>query len=200
VRRIRNNPWVSIAAGFGVGAALLAACLAADAGDALGLVSFLIRFVHVLAATVWVGLIAFMNLVMPAALAGADEAKREPLLRLLLPPLTAALSGAAVATVLAGALLLLPTGYVLPALVYGSGVYMPLGRQALLWSGILAALAMLGLLHMSLAPAAAILLGERPADEAAKQRARAQMARIARVNLLIAVPVLLTMLAVAHLY
>jgi uncharacterized membrane protein len=129
-----------------------------------------------------------------------DEAKREPFLRLLLPPLIATLSGAAVATVLAGALLLLPTGYVLPALVYGSGVYMPLARQALLWSGILAAVAMLGLLHMYLAPAAAILLGERPADEAAKQRARAQMARIARVNLLIAVPVLLTMLAVAHLY
>jgi uncharacterized membrane protein len=190
----------SLGAGLCAAAVLLAVFVAAGEGDALGTVSLLIRFAHVLAAAVWVGLIVFVNCVLLAALEGADEGGRAHLVRLLVPGVSAWLRHAATATVVAGALLLLTTGYLFPALVYGSGVYMPFARQALLWAGIIGALVMLGLLHMYIAPATEILLGRRSGDAGAKARARAQIAGFARVNLIIVVPVLLAMLAVAHLY
>jgi hypothetical protein len=54
--------------------------------------------------------------------------------------------------------------------------------------------------HMYIWPSMQIVLGLRPGDAAAKARAEARITGFARVNLILAVPILLAMLAAAHLY
>jgi uncharacterized membrane protein len=200
VQRILDNPWASLGAGLLAAAVLLATWLAAAGGDVLGLLSFLMRFLHVLAAAVWIGLIVFVNFIQLAVLRTADEGGRELLNRLFVPSLSRWLRHASTATVLAGVLLLATTGYLLPRLIYGSSVFVPVARSALLWPAVLGAFAMWMFVHMYIAPSMEVVLGIRPGDAAAKERARARIAGFARVNLILAVPVMVAMLAAAHLY
>jgi uncharacterized membrane protein len=200
VKQIFDSPWASLAVGLICAAALLVLCIGAAGGDALSVVSLIVRYVHVLAATVWIGLIAFVNFIHLAALTSSDEDGRERLNRTLVPGLLAWLRHASTATVAAGAVLLATTGYIFPNLVYGSGVYVPAAREILLWTTILGALAMWMFVHMYIAPSLLVMAGLRPGDAEAKARARGRVVRLARVNLIIAVPVLLGMLAAAHLF
>jgi uncharacterized membrane protein len=195
-----ESPWASLAVGLICAAVLLAVWFGAAGADALGLVSLVVRYVHVLAAAVWIGLIAFVNFIHLAALRTTDETGRDLLNGSLVPGVLAWLRHASTATVVAGAVLLATAGYIFPTLVYGSGVYVPPAREILLWTGVIGALAMWMFVHMYIAPSLMVILGKRPADAEAKARARARVARFARVNLIIVAPVLLAMLAAAHLF
>jgi uncharacterized membrane protein len=195
-----DSPWASLAVGLICAAALLALWLFAAGADALGVVSLIVRYAHVLAAAVWIGLIVFVNFIHLAALRTADEAGRDLLNRMLVPGVLAWLRHAATATVVAGAVLLATAGYIFPTLVYGSGVYVPPAREILLWTGVVGALAMLMFVHMYIAPSLMVIVGIRPGDAEAKARARTRVVRLARVNLIIVAPVLLAMLAAAHLF
>ena len=170
------------------------------AGDALSLVSFLLRALHILAAAVWVGLIVFVNFVQLEALRTADPEGREFMHKMIVPTVAFWFRHASTATVITGALLLVPIGYVLPTLAYGSSVYVPPARAALLWSAVLAALAMWMFVHMYIWPSMQVVLGLRPGNSEAKARARTRVASFARLNLILALPVLFAMVAVAHLY
>jgi len=200
VKQILDSAWASLAVGLLIVAAALVVCVAGAGGDVVGLLSFLLRFLHVFAAAVWIGLIVFVNFVQLAVLKGADEMQRERLGRLLVPSVAAWVRHASTATVLAGVLLLVSAGYLFPALVYGSSVYIPLPRAALLWPAVVGALAMWMFVHMYIWPSMQIALGLRPGDAAAKARAEARITGFARLNLILAVPVLFAMLAAAHLY
>ena len=200
MNQVFDSPWASLGVGLVAAAAVLAIWLAGAGGDALGVISFLVRYLHVLSAAVWIGLIAFVNFIQLAALLTADDQGRETLNRLLVPALLPWLRHASTATVVAGAVLLATTGYVFPTLVYGSGVYMPAAREALLWTAVVGALAMWMFVHMYMAPSLEVIVGLRAGDAEAKARARRRIGRLARVNLMLAAPVLLAMLAAAHLY
>ena len=99
-----------------------------------------------------------------------------------------------------GAILLVTTGYLLPTLVYGAGVYVPPSRAWLIGSGVLGALAMWMFVHMYIWPNMQVVLGLRPGDAAAKALARSRVITFARLNLILTVPVTLAMVAAAHLY
>jgi uncharacterized membrane protein len=200
VKAVFDSPWASLGVGLVAAAALLAICLGGAGGDALGIVSFLVRYVHVLCAAVWIGLIAFVNFIQLAALSTAGEGERDGLNRLLVPGLLRWLRHASTATVVAGAVLLVTTGYIFPTLVYGSGVYVPPAREALLWTAVVGALAMWMFVHMYIAPSLEVIIALRAGDAEAKVRARERVVRLARVNLMLAVPVMLAMLAAAHLF
>ena len=64
---------------------------------------------------------------------------------------------------------------------------------------MLGGLVMWMLVHMYIWPSLRLALGLRPGDEAAKAAARERVRLFARLNLLIAVPVTLAMVAAAHL-
>ena len=105
--------------------------LVAGGADGFGLVSFLVRLLHVLAAMVWVGLIVFVNFVQLVALQAADEQARGFLhkadrarRRLVVPARLHADGGRR------GALLLVTTGYLLPTLVYGTRRLRAAGARA----------------------------------------------------------------------
>lgn len=194
------NPRASLGAGIAVAAALLLVWIAVVGVDGVGLVSFLVRLLHVLGAMVWVGLVVFVNFVQLVVLQGADEHGRGFLHKAVVPEVAWWVRHASTLTVASGAILLVTTGYLLPNLIYGAGVYVPASRAWLMGLGVLGALAMWMFVHMYIWPNMQVVLGLRSGDDEAKAKARARVITFARFNLLIAVPVTLAMVAAAHLY
>ena len=194
------NPRASLGAGLAVAAAILVIWVAAAGVDGFGLFSFLIRLVHVLGAMVWIGLVFFVNFVQLVALQSTDDQGRQFLHQAIVPNVAWWFRHASTLTVVSGAILLVTTGYLLPNLVYGAGVYVPPSRAWLIGAGVLGGLAMWMFVHMYVWPSMQVVLGLRPGDADAKVRARARVVTFARLNLIIAVPVTLAMVAAAHLY
>ena len=199
MQRIIDNPGTSLALGAGIAAAILIGWLVAGGGDAMLVFSFLMRFLHVLSAMLWVGLIVFVNFVQLVALQGADDNARGVLGKAIVPQVAWWFRHASTAVVVTGAVLLLTAGYLLPAIAYGTGVFVPPGRAILLWGGVLGGLVMWMFVHMYIWPSLQVALGMRPGDAKAKTDARARVLLFARLNLVIAVPVTLAMMAAAHL-
>jgi uncharacterized membrane protein len=195
-----SNP-MSLATAALLGLALLIALLVAviiGAGlDAVSLVSLVARVVHVLAAAVWIGLIVFMNAIHIPAIDGASDPERAAFLRWYVPKLGAAMGHAATLTVVMGVILLVTVGYALGSAVYGTPVYVPPLRHALIGLGMLGGLVMLGLVHGVIRPGFRRILdpATAPADRATlRERVKA----VARINLALALPVVFAMIAAAH--
>lgn len=195
-----DQPRTALGLGFAVAAAVLIIGLVTAGADAFGIFSFLLRFLHVLAAMVWVGLIFFVNFIQLVALKAGDEQTRGVLHTTIVPHVAWWFRHASTITVITGLGLLLTAGYALPTLIYGTGVYVPPARAALMWFGVLGALAMWMFVHMYIWPAMQVVLGLRPGDANVIAQARARVAMFARLNLVIVVPVTLVMVAAAHLY
>ena len=201
MQRIIGTPQASLVTGLVVAALLLVLGLAsADTADWFGFFSFLVRLLHVLAAMVWIGLIVFVNFIQLVALQTADEPARGYMHKAIVPNVAWWFRHASTAAVISGVILVLTMGYALPTLVYGTAVFVPASRALLFWSGVVGALVMWMFTHMYVWPNMQVVLGLRPGDADAKAQARARVIMFARLNLVLAVPVTLAMVAAAHLY
>lgn len=194
-----ETPGRALLAGLAIALLLLVAWLAAEPVDAMGFVSVLLRTVHVVAAMAWVGLIFFVNFVQMAALAEASEPDRGALQRWIVPRVAAGYRHASHLVVLSGFLLAITTGYLLSESVFESAVYMPGARATLLWAGAAGGLVMWAIVHFAIWPNLKIVSGETPADTEARDGARRVLARYARINLVLSLPVTFAMVAAAHL-
>jgi uncharacterized membrane protein len=194
------NPRASLWAGLALAAAVLLIWLVTAGADGFGVFSFLVRLLHVLAAMVWIGLVFFVNFVQLVALQSADGQAREFLHKAIVPDVAWWFRHASTVTVASGVILLMTTGYLLPTLVYGAGVYVPPSRAWLIGSGVLGALVMWMFVHMYIWPNMQVVLGLRAGDADAKALARSRVILFARLNLVLTVPVTLAMVAAAHLY
>jgi uncharacterized membrane protein len=197
---ILSNPRTCLIAGVAIAAVMLLVWLTASGADSLAFLSFLFRFLHVLAAMIWIGLIFFVNFVQLVALQAASEDERSFMHKAVVPYVAWWFRHASTVTVGTGVVLLVLAGYLFPVLAYGSGVFVPPARSALLWCGVLGALAMWMFVHMYIWPSMQVVLGLRPGDTNAKAAARTRVVTFARLNLILAVPVTLAMVAAAHLY
>ena len=197
---IIDSPRASLSAGLALAVLLVVISLIAGEIDRLSFLSFLVRLLHVLAAATWIGLIVFVNFVQLVALQGADEAARGVLHASIVPAVARWFRHASTVTVLSGLVLLPLAGYLLPSLIYGTSVYLPAAKAMVLWTAVVGALAMWMFVHMYIWPNMQIVLGLRGGDAGAKGAARARVVLFARLNLIIAVPVVSGMIAAAHLY
>ena len=197
---ILNSPLKSFYAGLALSLLALIAWIALGGGDGLGLVSFLLRWVHVFSAILWVGMIWFVNFIQMAAIRDADDAGKATIHKLIVPKVASTFRHASHAVLLSGILLLISSGYMLDRLVFTSAVYVPPLRHALLWGGALGGIAMWAIVHFKLWPNIKIVLGQSPSDADGKARARDTVRIYARINLILAVPVTFVMIAAAHLY
>jgi uncharacterized membrane protein len=197
---IIDNPRTALGAGIVLTAVMLLVWLVAAGADALGVATFLIRVVHVLAAMIWIGMVFFVNFVQLVVVQTADEPSRAFLHKTVVPNVAWWIRHASTLAVGSGVLLLVLAGYLLPSLTYGTDVYVPPARMLLLWSGVVGALAMWMFVHMFIWPSMQVVLGMRPGDDAAKTQARARVVLFARLNLVLSLPVVFAMVAAAHLY
>lgn len=182
-----NDPVRSLLAGLAIAALALAAWLVFQPVDPRALVSVLLRFIHVLSAMVWVGLIFFVNFIQFKALEEADDVSRGAIAKGIVPRVALAFRHASHLTVLSGALLLVTTGYLLGDL--------PLARTLMLAFGALGGLIMWVLVNLVIWPGLKVVLGQTGGDAS---QARATVKRYARLNLVLMILVTFAMIAAAH--
>ncbi|WP_072385638.1 hypothetical protein [Hyphomicrobium sp. CS1BSMeth3] len=190
----------ALLAGIVLALAAIAVGIAVERVDALGFTSFVLRAIHVVAAIIWVGMIWFVNFVQHPAVVAADDHGRATLFRLVVPHVATIFRHTSHLVLLSGALLLLPTGYLLSPWVFGAQFHMSMTKALLLWGAAAGAVAMWVFVHMIIWPNLQIVLGEKAANAEAKAAARAKVALYARANLLLAIPVTVLMVAAAHLF
>lgn len=193
---ILSGPLRSTAVALAI-VAILAVAVHMGGIDGVGFVSLLLRYVHVLAATSWVGLILFVNFIQLPAVQEAKD--RGPLNRHIVRPVTNTFRYASHLTMASGALMLVTSGYVLSHWAYGADVYVPRLRELLLAGGTAAAVVMWAIVHFAIWPSVRVILDAEAADEA-KNAARIRARNFARVNLILSLPAMFLMLAAAHAY
>ena len=191
-----GDPVRSFFAGLALAALALAAWLVSEPVDPRALVAVLLRFVHVLSAMVWVGLIFFVNFIQFKALEEADDVSRGAIARGIVPRVAVAFRHASHLTVLSGALLLVATGYLLGGLALSPPSDLPLARTLMLALG---GLIMWVLVNFVIWPGLKVVLGQT-GDAAAKAQARSTVKHYARLNLVLMIPVTFAMIAAAHLF
>ena len=200
MKAITETPARALLAGAAATALIVVLWLAIEGADGLGFVSFLLRWVHVFAGILWVGLIWFVNFIQLSALQSADDPGRRTLMTLVVPRVAHSFRHASHLTLVSGVLLLFTSGYLFGSLVFPTEVYIPPSRTLLVWLGVLGGLAMWAFVHFVIWPNLRIVLGEVPGDAAAKDRARQQIKTFAHLNLALSIPVTFLMVAAAHLY
>lgn len=194
-----DTPFRALIAGLAVAGLLLAAWLLTGPVDPHGLISALLRFVHVVAAMGWIGLVFFVNFVQLKALEEADEASRSAIATWIVPRVATGFRHASHLTVLSGALLLVATGYLLGDWVFSSAVYMSPLRTFMLAAGAFGGLLMWAFVNFVIWPSLKIALGQTAGDAGAKAQARQTVRLYARLNLVLALPVTFAMVSTAHL-
>ncbi|MES0385406.1 MAG: hypothetical protein ABUJ98_12560 [Hyphomicrobium sp.] len=193
---VLETPFRSLLTGFGIAGLALTAWLVTGPVDPIELTSVLLRFVHVVSAMAWIGLVFFVNFVQLKALEEADEASRNAISKWIVPRVAAGFRHASHLTVISGGMLLILTGYLLVEWVNSSAAYLPLPRILMLVAGALGGLVMWVLVNFVIGPSLKIAL---TGDAAGKARARQTVKRYARLNLVLALPVAFAMVAAAHL-
>ena len=194
-----DSPAKAAALGLVLATFALVAWLLTGLVDPRGLISVVLRFVHVVSAMSWVGLIVFVNFIQLRALQEADDASRSAISKWIVPRVATVLRHTSHLTVLSGVLLLVATGYLFSGWVFSSAVYMPEPRAFMLALGALGGVLMWGSLNFVIWPTLKVVLGHTATDAQAQARARQTVKRYARLNLVLALPVTFIMVAAAHL-
>ena len=184
-------------AGFAIALIMTLIWIGYSQPDWFEVLSFIVRWVHVLAGIVWVGLVFFVNYVQLVAMYEVDDEERAFIGRVIGARVAWWFRQASHLSLLTGLGLLVFSGYLLPSLFYDeTGVFAPLSRVALIWTGVAGASAMWVFVHMVIWPNLQIMSGAKPGDKAA---ARIKVRNFARANLILSIPVVLAMMASAHL-
>ena len=193
-----GTPGKALALGTAAAVVLLVVALAASGIDRVGLIAVLLRWLHVGAGIVWLGMVWFVNLIQLVAVAEADQPARGAIMKHIVPRVALTFRQASHLTVVTGALLLFTSGYLGGSLVYSSAFFIPTSRNILMWAGVLAAMAMYMFVHMMIWPGLRLVLGIETGTPEQIAAARAKVATYARWNLVLSVPVTLAMVAAAH--
>lgn len=194
------TPMKAFGVGLVVAVVLLIIALAMTGADRIGFVAFVVRFLHIAGAVIWLGMIWFVNFIQLVAVAETDQPGRAAIMKHIVPRVAATFRHASHLTVATGVVLLVTSGYLAGQIVYASPVLLAAPRNVLMIAGTLGALAMYMFVHMMIWPGLRIVLGIEPADADKIAAARTRVAIYARWNLVLSVPVLAAMVAAAHLY
>lgn len=191
-----QSPWRAALAGLVLSGAVLLVWLVAWGDDwrgvyLPGLAMVVVRFIHVIAAMVWVGLVWYVNFVQLVAVEELDASGRAVIHKAVAPRAAYWFRHMSTLTLASGVVLALFTSY----LSFG-GIATP--RAALLVLAMLGGLVMWVLVHMVIWPSMQVILGGG-APEAELAEARRKVKTYARVNLMLALPVTFAMVGAAHL-
>ena len=191
------SPWKALGAGCFVTLAMVAIYIMSGGALDHGFAAFVLRWLHVLSAIVWIGLVWFVNFVQLLALQEVDDAGRAAIAKSIAPRVAWWFRHAATATVLAGLMLAGLNGNLLSGITFGAFEGLQ-SRHIMLGIGIWMGIVMWVFVHMLIWPNLKIMLGLVDADDDAKVAARLTVRNYARKNLILTVPVTFAMVAAAH--
>lgn len=194
------SPWKALSAGLllALGLGVLHAFL--GSGVSLDSAAFVLRWIHVIAAIVWIGLVWFVNFVQLPALGKLDDAGKAVIMKVIAPSVAWWFRHAATVTVAAGLALSAVQGTLFDVLTLGAGDSFAVPRHTLLGIGIWLAIVMFVFVWFLIWPNLKIVLGETPGDANDKNIARAKVLKYARMNLMLSMPVTFAMVAAQNLF
>ena len=161
--------------------------------DDFGWWLFAMRWLHVLAATLWVGLLYYFNFVQMPAMPRIPEAQRPAIAQFIAPSALFWFRWAALGTVVTGLLLAQMQGYLVAALGFSRGV------QAIglgMWLGLL----MAANVWFVIWPSQKKALGIVDADAATKAASARTAMLFSRTNTMLSIPLLYAMVSAQNLY
>jgi uncharacterized membrane protein len=162
--------------------------------------AFVLRWVHVLAAIIWVGLIWFVNFVQLPAIYELDDAGRAVVLKQIAPGVAWWFRHAATVTLLAGLALAHVNGYLADALALGAVEGFAVPKHSVIGIGMWLAIIMWGFTWLVIWPNMKPLTGLAPIEPEARLPIRKKVRNFARKNLILSIPVTFAMVAAQHLF
>jgi uncharacterized membrane protein len=190
----------ALAWGLVLSIVLIAATLPVAGADGIGSVSLLLRWLHIVAVSIWIGCLWVFNLIYLAALDPSDDGASARLMQQLVPRVVAGMRHASHLSLITGGGLLLTTGYVFDRLVFNSAVYIAPVKMAAMSIGAIAGVVMWVIVNAIIAPGVEFLLTDTSADPAERQVTQARVEASTRLTILLVLPVMLSMVAAAHFY
>ncbi len=192
------DPWKCFAAGLVVTLGLLLAFFGVSAFADSYFLAMASRWIHVLSAIVWIGMVWFVNFVMlPANYAMSDE-ERPVLLKYIAPGVAPWFLHSSTLTVLFGLFLAEQTGAFMDVMTIGAWEGFDVPKSIMLGIGIWIGIIMWVFTWFFIWPNLKVVLGRTPGDKEAKMVARRKMRNFARKNLILTLPVTFAMIAGAH--
>ncbi len=178
------------------GLALLALVFLSARSDLLDLHAlswwtFVMRWLHVAAAILWLGLLGYFNFVQIPAMPRIPDAQKPAIIQIIAPAALFWFRWAALATVFLGLGLASMTHALLPALRL-QAPYTAIGIG--MWLGLLMAFNVWFILW----PLQKKVLGLVPAESLARAQAARTSLLVSRINLMLSVPMLYCMVAQSH--
>ncbi len=197
---ILASPWKALAAGVVLAFGLGVLHILLGGGISIDIVTFILRWIHVIAAIIWIGLVWFVNFVQLPALGKLDDQGRAVIMQAIAPSVAWWFRHAATITVAAGLALAALQSTLFDVLTLGAGDSFAVPRYTLLGIGIWLAIVMYVFVWFLIWPNLQIVLGQKPGDADAKNTARAKVFRYARMNLMLSIPVTFAMVAAQNLF
>lgn len=161
---------------------------------------FTLRWIHVVAAIIFVGLAWFVNFIMLPANYAQDDAGKKVIAKSIALPTIWWVRHSSTLTVLAGLGLAAMNGYFMDAMTLGAWNGFAVPKHIMLGAGMWLAIIMWAFVHMIIWPNMKIMLGLRPGDMEAKGRARIKVRNFVRKNLILAIPVVFLMVGAQNIY
>jgi uncharacterized membrane protein len=195
-----TSPWKAVAAGLVCAALLFVLHLVQGGAVDWAFWAFLLRWIHVLAAIVWIGLVWFVNFVQLPAIYETDDAGRAVILQQIAPNVAWWFRHTATLTLVAGFALAHFNGYLLEALTIGAIDGFAVPKHVVLGIGIWLGIVMWVFVWAVIWPNMKPLIGIVPAEPETKLTARRKVRNFARKNLILSVPVTFAMVAAQNLF
>jgi len=161
---------------------------------------FITRTIHVIAAIVFIGLAWFVNFIMLPANYEQDDTGKKVIGKSFAPRAIWWIRHSSTLTVFAGLLLAAQNGYFMDVMTLGAWNEFDVPKHIFLGIGIWLAIIMWMFVHMFIWPNMQVMLGIREGDMEAKGRARIKVRNFARANLMLAIPVIFTMVAAQNIF
>src|SRR5690606_33460335 len=187
-----NNPLESLHATLlaGLGLAVIALLiLHVGALDEAGYYAFLFRWLHVLTAILWIGLLYYFNFVQTPSMPKIPDEQKPAISKVIAPSALFWFRWAAAATVLFGLITAHLNGYLLSALLFLDGAYATIGI------GMWLALIMAANVWFVIWPNQKRVLGLVEADAEAKTKSARTAMLASRTNVMLSIPMVYCMVA-----
>ena len=160
--------------------------------------SWLFRYFHVLSGVMWIGLLWYLNFVQIPSMPKISDEQKPAITKVIAPKVLFWFRWAAIATILTGLLVAYLNGYLYQSIILGIGS--DYGKNTAIGIGMWLGIIMAYNVWFIIWPNQKMALGIVDCNPEEKQLAARKALITSRINTLLSLPMLLTMVAAQNLY